>query len=254
MSDIPTLTLRGLSELTGAVDDLTRTTGLRWWFRGHTNAGWDLLPGARRMFSKSEERHVANEFYVRARSRHPDCPAHDDYGGWLALMQHFGLPTRLLDWTYSPMVAAFFATERYHPHSDPPAVAHDACIWALSPTELNAAQGFEPLLYPLNAYMLQGLVRPALKGEDGTDAVVAATPVETDLRMLVQQGAFTAHASTVALNGMPDCNRWLRKFVIPAEHLPAFARELALLGLRLGDLFPDLDNLARELRGWRRRR
>jgi hypothetical protein len=67
--------------------------------------------------------------------------------------------------------------------------------------------------------------------------------------MLIQQGAVTVHASPTPLNKIEGCDTWLRKFVIPAEALPSFARELQLLGLRRGDLFPDLDNLARELRG-----
>jgi hypothetical protein len=96
---------------------------------------------------------------------------------------------------------------------------------------------------------LEGLVRPALKGDDETESVVAAMSVETDLRMLIQQGAFTVHASSTPLNKIDGCETRLRKFVIPTEALPSFARELQLLGLRRGDLFPDLDNLARELRG-----
>ena len=247
---IPTSTITGLGDLTAAVDALARGTNLRWWFRGHTRADWDLLPSARRGYSKTEERYLANEFYVRARSRHPDCPAHDDYGGWLALMQHFGLPTRLLDWTYSALVAAFFATEAYHPHATPPSVPQDACIWALAPASLNEAQGFEPLLYPLNAYRVLSLIRPALKGEDDTDAVVATTPVETDLRMLVQQGAFTAHSTSAPLNKLPGRGIWLRKFEIPAASLPTFARELSLLGLRLADLFRDLEKMGGEVGGW----
>jgi len=77
---------------------------------------------------------------------------------------------------------------------------------------------------------------------------------ETDLRMQVQQGAFTVHSSATPLNLMSDCDQWLKKYVIPAKCVRSMARQLDLLGFRLGDLFPDLGNLARELKGRHRPR
>ncbi|HEX7315052.1 MAG TPA: hypothetical protein VF297_14085 [Pyrinomonadaceae bacterium] len=124
-----------------------------------------------------------------------------------------------------------------------------ACIWALDPTILNERQGLEPLLYPLNARSLQEMILPSRKGMDTTDSVAAAMAVETDLRMQMQQGAFTLHSSNKALNLMPGCEEWLQKYVIPITALPTVARELDLLGFRLGDLFPDLGSLAEELKG-----
>jgi len=101
----------------------------------------------------------------------------------------------------------------------------------------------------LNAGQLEKLIRPALKGQDEADKVVAAMAVETDARMQIQQGAFTVHASDQALNNLDDNHIWLRKFLIPAEVVPAMAWELERMGFRLADLFPDLGSLAKELRG-----
>ena len=243
-----TITIQTVADLSREVDMLIEQTNLRWWFRGHSSADWDLLPSVRRRYLREQERYLSNEFFVRAKLRYPNCPPDEDYAGWLALMQHYGLPTRLLDWSRSPLIAAFFATEPYQRHSYERSNV-DACIWALAPATLNEKQGFEPLLYPLNAGILQDLIRPSRKGEDTTNKIAAAMAVETDLRMQMQQGAFTVHASDESLNLMSDCQDWLRRYVVPVESLPSMARELDLLGFRLGDLFPDLGNLARELKG-----
>jgi hypothetical protein len=92
------------------------------------------------------------------------------------------------------------------------------------------------------------MVRPAIKGDDtSTVAVLAASPLEIDMRMFVQQGQFTVHVTDQALNQMAGSDGWLRKIKIPADAVPQMARELDLLGVRLADIFPDLENLAKEI-------
>ena len=241
--------LHSLGDLIGEVSNLIEETGLRWWFRGQDDASWDLLPSVRREYTKEQERFLSNEFYSKARTRHHRCPADDDYAAWLSLMRHYGLPTRLLDWSNSPLVAAFFATQRSARHRSGETVV-DASIWALAPGSFNEAQGFERYLYPLNAAQLRELLRPALKGDDTTNKAVGAWAVETDPRMQVQQGAFTVHASDTPLNKMEACHDWLRQFVIPAQDVPSMAWELEAMGVRLADLFPDLGHLATELKSW----
>jgi len=243
-----TCDVHSIGELTNEVLALLTKTGLKWWFRGHALASWTLLPRVRRDHTLDQERYLTNEFRPRAAMRYSRPPHGDDYAGWLALMQHYGLPTRLLDWSRSPLIAAYFAMESSQRHSSGLPLG-DACIWAVAPSQLNRSMGLEPLLYPLSAERLVSCLKPAIKGPPDThELVVAAVPSETDLRMVMQQGAFTIHTSDRPMTDIDGAEEFLRQFIIPADAQPHMVLELEVLGIRLGDLFPDLTNLAAELR------
>jgi hypothetical protein len=87
------MTVSSVTELTTAVGRLFNSSRSRWWFRGHQVATYKLLPKVRRGYNTETERYLFYYFYPRASMRHPKCPADDDLAGWLALMQHYGLPT-----------------------------------------------------------------------------------------------------------------------------------------------------------------
>ena len=93
-----------------------------WVFRGHGSVGWHIEPSLARYFRSHQQNIQADKFYPREadairkfrRSAHlhlKHLPAEDEQLSWLAVMQHFGAPTRLVDFTHSPYVALFFALE-----------------------------------------------------------------------------------------------------------------------------------------------
>lgn len=242
---IPETAIRNIGDLSREVRALDGKQ--RWLFRGQTDAVWRLDPSVHRGYTAQQERYLTNEFRVRARSRHATCPADNDYPGWLALMQHYGLPTRLLDWTFSPLVAAFFSV---HPDYVPLSqnTARDACIWALSAGKFNESQGFEPLIFPLDAASYEPLIVPAFKNRDEPDTVGVAMAIEHDARIQLQQGAFTVHSNRTPIDQLPGCDAWLCKLVIPKEAVRELFEEMCALGMRKSNLFPDLPSLASELR------
>jgi hypothetical protein len=92
-----------------------------WTFRGQQDASWLLSStlqraehqdGSTSVILTSIEQHLIEEFQRRAHHFLPDPPPLEDLIDWMALIQHFGGPTRLLDFTKSFYVAAFFAVER----------------------------------------------------------------------------------------------------------------------------------------------
>jgi hypothetical protein len=104
-------------------------------FRGQSNIDWPLESNLERSISllgAAPEQHrfienvLVGEFKRRAKAVLPTTPINDDVLGWLALMQHYRAPTRLLDWTESPFVALFFAIRDLDESTD-------AALWILDP-------------------------------------------------------------------------------------------------------------------------
>ena len=254
-SPFDVLTINTLDDVTEVVHGIFKASHTRWWFRGHANANWDLQPKIWRGYDEQTERYLTNLFYQRAKLRHARFPDDNDYAGWLALMQHYGLPTRLLDWSDSVLIAAYFAI-KYDRDMSRKGAAQDAAIWMLDPAGLNEAEDYGAVFPSLNATSLGPIIQSAFKDltrAAATDPatpkydVLAAVPVNHDLRMVMQQGAFTVHATPQLLNAHPTCGRWLKKLVIPARCVARMDLSLDMLGLRLSDVFPDLHHLAIDL-------
>jgi FRG domain len=242
-----TITVSDLCDvIVAAQETITQFEETTWW-RGHANANWRLEAQIYRKNPENPDRPFAGSalighFVSRAPSRsHRPCPAADDYFGWLFLAQHYGLPTCLLDWTESPLIAAYFAVES----SD-----DDGCIWALGPTGLNGALVDLGGLVMMQNPRAQKIAENAFAGNGSPDRVtIAIDGQEIDPRMLAQMSRFTVHSDSAPLELVhPDSANWLRQFVIPKRAKEKIRRQLSALGIRRSNLFPDLTSLATELK------
>jgi hypothetical protein len=198
-----------------------------------------------RYFNAASERQLALQFQVGAIGRSSNCPTGDDFGSWLVLMQHYGLPTRLLDWTRSLIVAAYFAV-LHEP------VDGDGAIWVLAPERLNLlvpvpVEGICILNGQSSPPQIRSLTEGAFRDVPCRSEPYAVPISGSRHAVLVQSGAFTIHASGAPLDEHPGAPEFLARFDIPRASRAAFQEELAAMGARRSLLFPALRNLAREL-------
>jgi hypothetical protein len=244
---IPSAPVKDMAELIRELRNVAPAFGSNeYWFRGHTQLrNWPLVASVHRYFDTARERQLALKFQIGAVGRNSQCPPGDDFGAWLVLMQHYGLPTRLLDWTRSLLVAAYFAV-LHEP------VAEDAAIWLLAPEQLNLlatnpVEGICLLNGPAVSSRVRTLSEAAFREVPCDSEPYAVLSQDLDVRVLVQSGAFTIHANPTPLDEHPRAAEFLARFDIPAACRVAFEEELAAMGARRSLLFPDLYNLAREL-------
>jgi hypothetical protein len=246
------ISIKNVAELTEYNKYLLSETHQIWWFRGQSDYSWKLQPSLWRDYTKVQESYMTREFLFKARTRTTSYPGNDNNSGWISLMQHHGLPTRLLDLSKSPLIALYFAVDSYHRHSIKIS-EKDACIWMLCPGLMNEYFGNEELIYPLDSISSLKLINQAFYTDQIENlGVLAASAIETHYRMIMQQSAFTIHSEPNPLDSLQPNAVWLRKIKIPQSALAEIAFELEILGIRLSSIFPDLDNLSKEIKYFHR--
>ena len=235
------ITISSLAELLKAATEARQRFPLTTWWRGLPQVTHDLVPGVFRPRPQGlSEPDLLVLFQAFAPTRYKKCPAPTDLDRWLQLAQHYRLPTRLLDWTESVLVAAYFATLNHE--------SNDAALWSLGPFNLNQrtiGQGVIPApSHPSSLRMIKSAFGQSVGDAAGAETCMAVLGTEIDLRMLLQHGRYTLHNTPTPLNAEAWASEVLIQYVILGSAKEELRGELNALGYRRATLFPDLDSLA----------
>jgi hypothetical protein len=252
----PVTSLAGFLESVGAIRDRwSRTGGLDPWFRGQASATWRLEPSLYRqdfelgagtdIFEVEED--LRAEFMRRGAQVMEGSPPQGEWA-WYFLQQHYGCPTRLLDWTDSALVALFFALNSNAPQN--PDVADSAAVWMLDPWWLNrVALRHDSILlsdWDEARRYLPGLYANARRPPP---LPVAIDPPHIARRLAVQRSRFTIHGRDK--RGLEKAaarpRARLLKIVIEERAIDKVRLDLSTCGITDAVLFPDLEGLARDL-------
>lgn len=158
-----TITIKTIEEYCNAVYNIHHVfNGAIPWWRGLANSDWPLSPSLYHKRMAYKECSMARAFIKQASVRHNSVPPVNDNSNWMFLMQHYGLPTRLLDWTESPLVALHFAV------TDSKQEGNDAAVWGLCPGLLNFNQHQPNMIANVRHPEVQTIMKEAIDGAQTT--------------------------------------------------------------------------------------
>jgi len=254
---VKTIAIKGFADYVRHVDKILDTWGYSsgWvWYRGVARLSYPLLPRIRRK-KIGDEDSLVQDFIINYQGIHGQRL--DDNWEMYALMQHYGLPTRLLDWTKSPLVALYFALEEEDPESG------GRVVWVMDPCEFNEiSHNLRAVIVPTDVtsispnrldYMhyLPKSMRVPTAGTPVPGPPLAIEPPLANKRILYQQGCFTVHGT----DNIPIDTYYRKKkssriarFVIRGKkRRREMLKTLDNLGFKEDYIYQDLSSLSQRL-------
>jgi hypothetical protein len=232
------------------------------WYRGVSDASHKLLPSLFRTFDRPHpSRYEVNkresdlffEFLSKARTSFDQ--ARDDWDV-LFLMQHYGVPTRLLDWTEVLLVALYFATKSVstRPQATPRIYVLNPYVWNDKHPLPNCSDAKRDLVWPRfvgrdipgGRHYQYGEILTE-RGGVGWEFPVALYPPQRDPRLSAQRGYFTLHGFNHGPLDEIDANL-IAKIDLSPQCVNEVLAQIHHAGINEYTIFPDLDGLARSLR------
>ncbi len=219
-------------------------------FRGLANANYDLQTSLMRLGGEYAqlEKHLLRNF---KKYGHDTFTATDSIWHWLTMAQHHGLPTRMLDWTYSPLVGMHFATADIH-HADA-----DGVIWKVNyhdsynqlPEALKDClddEGGNVLTVDMLTSLVKRLDAFELLSKD--EFFIFFEPPAIDARIVNQHGLFSiASSPTLRMEKLLESTDY-QKIIIPANIKWEIRDKLDQANITERVLFPGLEGLSQWLK------
>ena len=261
-----------------------------YYFRGVSNSQYELLSSLDRVVSITghyifgngisnrpfREQYFFREFKKVAHNYLPSGSMPKSILSWLALMQHFGIPTRLIDVTRSPFVALYFAVNDWRD-------AHDGAVWAISPHKIheNTFHRLSSLKFPFaltdsnyNFSQMPDFLKDAYFREafmtDKYPILSILGPEQMNPRINAQQGAFLVRgqSSTSTEQTLVDLihdqshldpreremlkrnkiDMTVRRIIVPQKFKKKILIQLHRMNIHAGTLFPGLEGASIAIR------
>lgn len=259
---MPTLTttpINSFQDFVAKVDQGTPGALTSLWFRGVGNATYKLTPSIHRhaqVTTTDSLFEMENKLLTRYKERSVPYLSSQFRDSWelLFLMQHYSVPTRLLDWTENPLIALFFALSSAKKDSAGNFV-NDAAVWTLSAASWNQTvfrhQSYSgAALSPSDTMVNQSYAI----GSDArliNEMPVAILGIHNSPRIVAQRGSFTLFGKSLspmediyATHDFPQDT--LSKILIPAALIGELLEKLVWMGISDSVIYPDLEGLAKE--------
>lgn len=259
MNSEPVESVEGfLAKVFGGIGHWFNPSVFKPWFRGQSDSNKPPTPSILRSdLGGKREFNLATNFRLKAQaySQTPETARLDQ---WLILMQHHGVLTRLLDWTESPLAGLFFAVSKFidKPESK---IDSEPGVWVLNPFELNRFSFPE---ISKNGAFPNTWTPPA----DENFKIAFGTAVKPTLypfaflpsfihpRVASQKSCFTIHGTdksdfeVIGESTELIKQKYFLKYHIPKKSIKPIIHNLFFRGVTFTSLFPDLDNLAKDLK------
>jgi hypothetical protein len=225
-------------------------------YRGMRDASWEIVSSLQRVNHNfvEVEKHLLRNFQKYAPQ---NSVVFDTFWNWLTLAQHHGLPTRLVDWTYSPLIALHFALEKYREFS----TFKDAALWSLDLHQLHETlppkvkdrfikDGSATFTYEALDEFWKTL--DDLHSDEADDFLIFFEPPSFDDRIINQYALLctSRNPRTIISDWLGARPNLYRKIIIPSDLKWEFRDRLDQFNVTERILYPGLDGLCKWLARW----